>query len=59
MNERNYSHEKETRRRREDIAFAYFQGYTVPEIVFFSRHCEKTVKRDIEYIEAHPDEFLG
>lgn len=55
----NYSQAK-IKERRKDIAFLYYYlRWTIEEIVVFSGYCKRTVQRDIEYIEAHPDEFFG
>lgn len=59
MNKCYYACKEKEKRRREEIAFAFFQGYTAKEIVEYSRYSEKAVRMDIKYIEAHPEEFLG
>lgn len=46
------------KRRREEIAFLYFEGQTAEEIAEYSTYSVATIKRDIEYIESHREEFL-
>lgn len=59
MNKCDYDYKPSTVRRREEIAFPYFQGYTAREIAEYSIYSKKTVEKDIIYIEAHLEEFLG
>lgn len=47
------------RRRMEIVAYLYFDGCSVDEIAEDSGYSPRTISRDIEYIEAHREEFLG
>lgn len=46
-------------RRRKEIAVLWlYEGYTLKEISQYSVYSERTVGRDIDYIESHLDEFM-
>lgn len=47
------------RRRRKEIAVLWlYEEYTAEEIAEYSIYCERTVERDIRYIESHLNEFM-
>lgn len=46
------------KRRIEEIAYLYFDGWTKEEMAEESGYSIRTISRDIEYIEAHREEFL-
>lgn len=54
-----YDYKATIKRRREDIAPLYFDGQTAEEIAEDSLYSVGIIRRDIEYIESHPEEFLG
>ena len=50
----------EIEERRKDVAFLHYSlRWTIDEIADSSDRSIKTIERDVEYIEAHPDEFFG
>ncbi len=49
---------KEARtRRRQEIAALLLEGYEPIEMAEYSVYSIDTIRRDIRYIEAHPEEF--
>ncbi len=46
-------------RRREEVADLFFrEGYSIDEIAEYSIYFPQTIKRDVEYIQAHLEDFL-
>lgn len=46
-------------KRRMEIAYLYFEGYTPEEIASDAEISVRTVERDIKYIKEHIEEFLS
>lgn len=49
----------ERKKRLQSIAWLYFDGWTKEELAVETGRSIKTIERDIQYIEAHQEEFLG
>lgn len=47
------------KRRIEQVAYLYLEGYSKEEISEYADVSVTTIKRDIEYIESHIKEFLS
>lgn len=55
MSQKNYrSGSKESqKRRREEVAYLYLDGWNLKEISEYSGYSVRTIQRDIEYIKTH------
>ncbi len=60
MSQKNYrSGSKESqKRRREEVAYLYLDGWNLKEISEYSGYSVRTIQRDIEYIKTHKEEFF-
>ena len=47
------------KRRIQEVAYLYFEGWSEEEIAEESGYSVRTIQRDIEYVEAHKEEFPG
>lgn len=59
MTEQIYRHTtcKERQQRRREVASLYYEGWSLKDIAANSVYSIRTIERDIEYIESHPEEF--
>ncbi len=49
----------EKKKRIQNEVWLYFDGWTIEEIAEESGMSVRTIERDIEYIEAHPEKFFN
>ena len=54
-----YYNSEDVKRRREEIAYlSIVEEYTIEELVELSGYSDRTIRRDLKYIESHKEEFL-
>ncbi len=49
----------ERKKRLQTLAWLYFDEWTVEELAEETGYSIKNIQRDIQYIEAHREEFIG